>query len=201
MKRLHKFEAFVHPTKDNLSKVLDYWGISISNCSINEDGSVSVRGNVRLQNQNFHNLMVKFHEVSGIFSVCYNNLKSFDGFPSRVGGYLDCSNNKIQSLSGCPEVVGKLDVGNNDIWQIDSVPKVGGHIDILGNPVGIFFDNKYFSIHRETKRIKDLIEAMAEYSPIKGNIVNVDRITECYKDIGIEWKEEYQNDFGLYKFI
>jgi len=78
----------------------------IQNYTINQDGSVSVDGNVDILNRKLSRLPLKFRNVSGYFRCSENKLKSLEGCPSSVGRDFNCSHNQLESLEGCPNSVG-----------------------------------------------------------------------------------------------
>ena len=79
-----------------------------------DDGSISVDGNVYLNDKSITHLPVKFRKVSGHFYCSYTNLTSLEGSPQEVGGYFSANNTNIISLKGSPKTVG------NDFYCYDT---------------------------------------------------------------------------------
>ena len=79
---------------------------SIENYTINPDGSIDVDGNLYLDLD------------------VYPSGKKLDRFPlkfRKVNGNVDCSNNNLTSLEGCPQEVGEhFNCERNNLTSLDS---------------------------------------------------------------------------------
>lgn len=62
------------------------WGAKEDRWDTNDDGSISVFGNVMLVNHTMKKFPVKFHSVTGNFFMECPNLRTLEGFPKHVGG-------------------------------------------------------------------------------------------------------------------
>jgi len=107
----------------------------ITNYTWNEDGSLSVKGDVNLHRENLKKLPYKFKEVGGDFTCFFNDLTSLKGAPIKVGGFFDCSYNKLTSLKGAPQSVGEhFYCYNNTLTSLKGAPiKVGGQFNCSHN--------------------------------------------------------------------
>ena len=100
----------------------------ITHYTINDDNSIDVIGDVRLDSLELTEIPLKFNRVSGHF-YCHNNkLTSLKGCPEWVGGNFYCERNKLTSLEGGPKIVEMsydcLD--NRDLTTLKGCPeKVG----------------------------------------------------------------------------
>ena len=79
---------------------------SITNYTINPDGSIDVDGDVYLINKGLTELPLTFNKVTGDFDCRFNRLTSLKGSPRWVGGDFNCHNNKLTSLEFSPVYVG-----------------------------------------------------------------------------------------------
>lgn len=83
---------------------------SISNYSINDDGTIDVNGDVEFDDDDdvLDRIPLRFNRVSGSF-ICYNNkLTSLEGCPKYVGSNFDCGYNELTTLKFCPTYVGAV---------------------------------------------------------------------------------------------
>jgi len=64
--------------------------------TLNEDGSIDVKGDVDLIRQNLNKIPFKFNKVNGNFWCSLNYLKSLKGSPKKVGKIFNCWDNKVQ---------------------------------------------------------------------------------------------------------
>lgn len=89
---------------------------NIENYTISEDLYITVHGNVDLDGKVVEReLPVKFEVVDGYFNIANNNLETLEGCPKKVARDFNCSNNKITSLFGGPQIVGDFDCSNNEL--------------------------------------------------------------------------------------
>ena len=103
--------------------------------TINDDGSIDVKGNVKLSNKQLTKIPFKFRNVSGIFDYHNTQLKNLEGAPTTVGGNFYCDVNQLQSLKGAPTTVGgDFDCFNNQLKSLEGAPaKVGGSFYCFNN--------------------------------------------------------------------
>ena len=128
----------------------------INNYAINDDLSIDIDGNVRLQGEGLEYLPLKFNYVSGGFDCsinalvslkgcpqkvdsdfyCYGNkLKTLEGSPQTVRGNFYCHHNKLKSLEGSPQTVeGDFKCSSNGLKSLESCPQtVGGRFNCYFN--------------------------------------------------------------------
>jgi hypothetical protein len=100
----------------------------IENYTINDDLSIDVDGDVRLDSKNLEYLPLRFNYVSGGFSCCRNILVSLEGSPQTVGGDFDCQGNELKTLEGSPQTVGtNFECSYNNLKTLEGSPQtVGG---------------------------------------------------------------------------
>ena len=118
---------------------------NIKNYTINSDGSIDVNGDVdlkgikffedspsvrairlssKLNNWTLKEIPIKFRNISGSFDIRYNEITSLENGPERVGDKYYISNNKIQSLNGCPKEVGRFLGGHNEYSTLEGGPDI-----------------------------------------------------------------------------
>ena len=104
--------------------------------TINDDGSIDVKGTVNLSNRKLTRIPFKFRNVSGSFFCYINQLTSLEGVPNTVGGYFDCNNNQLTSLEYAPNNVGSgFDCSDNQLTSLEGAPNnVGGNFYCYNNP-------------------------------------------------------------------
>ena len=90
--------------------------------SINDNGQVSVEGEVALKTQ-VKQLPVQFHTVTGDFVVDESMLVNLKGSPILLGGGFYCSGNQLTSLKGVPtHVNGDFQCGYNKLKTLQHAP-------------------------------------------------------------------------------
>lgn len=139
MKTTFKSILIENTTTEFLSdeKKITEWldSIGVKNYSINQDMSVTVNGNLLLDDKNLTEIPVKFKEVHGGIDVTSNKIKRLDWCPSIVKGSLEAWDNEIETLVGGPiEIEGSFDIDNNKLTNLQGAPKkVGGAFIITSN--------------------------------------------------------------------
>ena len=141
-----------------IEQILHQYYIDISDFTINQDGSVDVRGNVYLQEKKLFKLPLQFNKVSGQFNISHNNLKSLKGCPievresfychnnelhtlkygpKKVGGHFSCDDNYLDTLKNGPETVGgSYQATNNNLYDVSGFPNYyNGDVYFHKNPV------------------------------------------------------------------
>lgn len=96
---------------------------NITKYIINNNNSVSVDGNVNLQDYQLDSIDVQFHIIDGNFDCGKNNLTSLNGCPKEVHGNFTCSKNKLINLIDGPEVAILYDCSNNHLTSLEGCPK------------------------------------------------------------------------------
>lgn len=121
------------------------FNISMSNFSINHEGSIDVHGDVNIRYMDLERIPLTFGRVNGDFDCSGINLKSLKGAPAfvqhdfrcdnnlltsleygptYVGGDYNCSSNKLENLSGCSTIVGRdLNCRHNKLKTLHGSPK------------------------------------------------------------------------------
>jgi hypothetical protein len=214
MKYLKLFESFGDYVCDKYN---------ITNYTINEDGTIDVRGDVNLSSQGLNELPVRFRNVSGDFFCDDNQLISLEGCPKSVGGGFWCNNNQLSSLEGCPQSVGgDFICYNNQLMTLEGCPQnVGGDfycnnnwlVTLEGGPeeVGGYFDcdcNKLISLDGCPKSVGDFYCSSNPCTSIYNQWIDTDRrdeLMDMMKDYDflrgdtINWYllEAFFNDTGL----
>ncbi len=98
--------------------------LQIRNYTINNDGSLNVRGNVNLTRRRLKSLPLKFKQVAGYFQINRNRLTSLKGCPEVVGGIFDCSDNRLKTLKYCPKASSGFDCSGNELISLKWCPKI-----------------------------------------------------------------------------
>ncbi len=101
MKYLKLFEQ---QTESDIAQICEKYGID--NWSISSEGLVDVDGSVDLSFKKLTKLPLKFGRVSKDFFCSNNRLNSLHGCPQVVNGNFNCQNNKLTNLEGSPNSVG-----------------------------------------------------------------------------------------------
>jgi hypothetical protein len=128
MKYLKLFESF---NEHQAMEVVIDWMLKlydIKNYTINEDGTIDVRGDVDLSNKGLTELPLKFRNVMGNFWCDSNKLISLEGCPQSVGGSFNCQINQLKTLEGGPQLVdGSFYCDSNQLISLEGAPQsVGG---------------------------------------------------------------------------
>ena len=96
----------------------------IDNYTINDDLSIDVDGGVGLGDRGLGYLPLRFNYVGGYFQCSFNKLKSLEGCPQTVNESFFCYYNELKSLEGCPQTVGGgFDCFNNNLVSLESCPQ------------------------------------------------------------------------------
>ena len=135
--KLFKFKSFLR--NRSIDSICKKW--KIENYTINEDGSIDLKGTVHLFRNKLTKLPLKFRNIikcpqkelnpllnDGDFYCGDNKLTSLEGSPISVGGGFYCNNNKLTNLIGSPkEVGGVFSCEKNQLTSLLGSPKsVGG---------------------------------------------------------------------------
>ena len=160
---------------------------SIENYTINPDGSIDVDGNLYLDldvypsGKKLDRFPLKFRKVNGNVDCSNNNLTSLEGCPQEVGGHFDCSVNKLTSLEGSPtEVGGNFNCEHNQLISLEGSPKeIGGSLNCSYN--------KLTSLKGCPSKIDGDFDCFYNPLPplIKQNISIIKRIIRCQDDYSI----------------
>ena len=159
----------------------------IENYTINEDGSVDVKGFVHLNDKHLRKLPLKFGRVTGTFYCNYNKLTTLEGSPRWVGGDFTCNNNKLTSFEGAPDYIGgTIDCSSNKIESFEGFPnyvmdlRLYHYNDTIINPVYEVW--RLFGLHLSVYVTK--IELFNDYDIIRpGKIIILDRLNAFLQDI------------------
>jgi hypothetical protein len=96
----------------------------IENYTINDDLSIDVNGDVNLAYRRLEYFPLRFNYVGGYFQCSFNKLKSLEGCPQTVNESFFCYCNELKSLEGCPQTVGcGFDCFNNNLVSLESCPQ------------------------------------------------------------------------------
>ncbi len=119
------------------------WGLydpwvdfKISKYTVNDDGSLNVFGNVDLNGVKMHYLPFDFHYVGGYLDISYSKLESLRGIPEYMSGSFYSNSTNLKSLEGSPKYVGgEYDCGHNKLESLEGSPKyVGDRFSCNGCP-------------------------------------------------------------------
>lgn len=108
----------------------------IDNYTISEDFHITVHDSVNLDGKiEGDKIPVKFDVIDGYFNISNNDLISLEGSPKKVIKDFDCSNNKLTSLFGAPQIVGDFNCSNNELKKdLSYGPKeVNGYYNCSNN--------------------------------------------------------------------
>ena len=206
-----KFDRF--SKRSEIDSICEKYGIK--NYTINDDLTIDVDGNVDLFNNELKKLPLKFRNVSGDFYCRNNQLTTLEGSPQKVEGDFYCQYNQLTTLSGSPQKVwGIFYCYNNQLTTLEGSPKtVGSYFycdnnqlkDVKGFPerfygVKIYISNnpieEIFKLFPEEKWV-ELPESLNEHDPIRGDIIILQRLEQCFYDLGLEIPENIK--FRKYK--
>lgn len=104
-------------------------GLKPYDYSINEDGSLDVNKNLRIDTSDITKFPIKFRNINGDFlcnggSSNNEGLTTLENGPVKVTGTFDCSKNQLKNLKYGPLEVGKnYNCTWNDIKNLKGVPK------------------------------------------------------------------------------
>jgi hypothetical protein len=91
--------------QNEIEAILREYRILSDNYTINEDGSVNVKGDVYFSKNrdSLSELPLNFKKVSGDFNCSKLGLSTLKGSPIEVGGTFNCSYNQLSSLEFAPK--------------------------------------------------------------------------------------------------
>lgn len=121
--------------KDQVHQMLKKYFKVSGVADIQEDGSVNVKGNVKLiYNAPKGVIPVKFGIVTGSFEASRKGLKTLLNAPHTCDS-LDVVVNKITSLEHCPSKVNSLNVKYNQLTSFKHAPDNVWRMVAFGNPL------------------------------------------------------------------
>jgi hypothetical protein len=154
------------PSKQTAPKVtLEDWLAkhNIKNYTINNDGSLDVKGAVFLDDFRGPHLPIKFNDVSDDFSCSGGMLTTLENCPTTVGGSFWVNHNQLTSLEGFPtHVGGSVSISGND--KLASLDGINGLI------VGSNFFGEGLTSLTSLKGISKQIKSMGGKLNINGSI-------------------------------
>ncbi len=186
---------------NNINYICDDYGIV--GYTINNDGSIDVKGNVRIEDNTFSKLPLTFNRVGGKFE-CHNNLlNTLKGAPKFVGGEFNCQGNRLKNLEHCPEIVmGDFVCSNNLLTSMEGAPKkiyryfsctnnqisTLDHFPIISSENGFFHPN--FGANKFPEIVMDELLEINWMEPDEINIPKTDKYNIFLK---------YQNHFDVWE--
>jgi hypothetical protein len=140
--------------------------------TINEDGSIDVDGDVDLYNRNLTKIPFKFRNVSGWFNCSNNKLTSLLGAPNMVSISFKCGMNHLTSLVGAPNTVGGyFDCYGNKLTSLEGAPSsVGGYFSCFNNP-----NLPYSELFKIVDNVKGVIYYSSAMTPEDKDKIRRDR--------------------------
>ena len=120
-------------TKEEVIEVCEQY--RIKNYTINDDLSIDVNGSVSLNKKDLKYLPLRFNYVGGFFDCSNNKLKTLEGTPQTVNGRFDCGRNELKTLEGSPQTVGGgFYCYGNELVSLEGCPQtVNGRFDCYNN--------------------------------------------------------------------
>lgn len=110
--------------------------VTLSDVTLNDDGTVSVKGDVILpENSKLKRLPVRFKDLTGKFDCSHTSLETLEGGPERVQSF-DCSETKIKNFVGAPRVINTwLVAHNNDLDSLEGLEetRINGNTSLDGS--------------------------------------------------------------------
>jgi len=162
----------------------------VRNYTINDDGSIDVKGGVNIPTSGLTEIPITFNKVSGTFYCQNSDLTTLKGSPRLVEGSFYCQKNKLTSLEGGPEHVGNsFYCYENQLTDLKGSPKfIGGDFRCDENNIfsleGLDADGLSGDIYLNNNPIgslfcvidSDIVRAFNSYKVIKGNEINLKRL-------------------------
>ncbi len=162
----------------------------VRNYTINDDGSIDVKGDVHIPTSGLTEIPITFNKVTGNFYCQNSDLTTLKGSPRLVEGSFYCQKNKLTSLLGGPKSVGSLfNCGFNDLTDLKGSPKfIGGDFRCDKNNIfsleGLDADGLSGNIYLNKNPIgslfyvidSDIVRAFNSFKVIKGNEINLKRL-------------------------
>lgn len=212
MKNLKNFKLF--ESSNQIDEICQKY--RIENYTINSDLSISVDGDVILNNSELNTLPLRFKEVSGGFYCNNNRLKSLDGSPISVGGKFNCGYNQLTTLDGGPKSVGLgFQCSLNKLTTLIGSPKSVNDFQCIhnqlysfeGSPESIFGSfycdyNPVYEIYKLFDTPK-CIEWLNEYSVIQSGDVGMvnkiiwQRLMDVYSELELDVPEDLEFHMSL----
>ncbi len=146
---------------------------SITDYTINMDGTIDVDSDVDLSYENLTKLPLNFNKVSGYFNCSENELMSLEGSPNEIGGHFNCNGNKLTSLRGAPQLVsGFFSCDKNKLTSLEEAPQ---------NIGGSFFcdHNQLTSLKGATKNVYSFSCGYNKLTSLEGGPESVDDSFYC----------------------
>jgi hypothetical protein len=168
MKYLKKYKGFKNRLFENNSEIdsicREY---SITNYTINSDGSIDVEGDVLINfKRDLGKLPLRFGRVTGKFKCVRSGLTTLEGCPQFVGGDFDCSANNLTTLEyGPQEVLGSYNCSFNQLSSLEGCAQIIGSEE---NPRNLICSNNQLytlngspellwgDLHCHNNKLKDL---------------------------------------------
>ena len=96
----------------------------VRNYTINDDGSIDVKGDVSIPTSGLTEIPLTFNKVSGSFYCQNSDLTTLKGSPRLVEGSFYCQKNKLTDLKGSPnKVSGSFYCYFNQITSLEEGPE------------------------------------------------------------------------------
>ena len=113
-------------TRRAISRIMEEDFRFHDNAVINDDGTVSVQGNMDIR-EHVTNFRIKFRSVSGELDCGGGRLRSLINGPETVGASFFCEQNSLTTLEGAPKSVGIFfNCSDNNISSLRYAPTTIG---------------------------------------------------------------------------
>ena len=107
----------------------------VRNYTINDDGSIDVKGDVSIPTSGLTEIPITFNKVSGSFYCQNSDLTTLKGSPRLVEGSFYCQKNKLTDLKGSPKFIGgNFYCNHNQLTSLEEGPEhIGDSFDCGDN--------------------------------------------------------------------
>lgn len=187
---------------------------NIKNYTINDDGTVDVKGNVELFKKGLSEIPVKFGIVTGIFTCSNNFLTSLEGSPKEVGTFI-CEHNKLTSLEGGPNKVDiNFNCSHNQLISLKGAPEYVGSsfycyanqlTSLEGGPKRV--GNDYNCSHNQLVSLKGCPDELGNLYCSTNQLTSLEHMPSCLNiycsnnPIYRWWEPKYIRNRELYLYM
>ena len=135
--------------------------------------------------------------INSYFGCSNNKITSFKGCP-QIGGDFYCSNNKITSFNGCPQIKGDFYCSYNKIKSFKDCPEIGGDFKCNNNKITSFkgcpIINGIFNCNNNQ------LSSFKDCPQIKGDFYCWNNLITSFKDCP-EIGGYFNSDFDIFDVV